>query len=519
MYTVFARKYRPQNFDDVIGQEHCTTTLKNAISKGTIAHAYLFAGPRGVGKTTTARILSKALNCHSGPTPNPCNKCTNCKEIMQGNSLDVLEIDGASNRGIDEVRTLRENARYVPSSSRYKIYIIDEVHMLTKEAFNALLKTLEEPPSHIVFIFATTHPQKLPQTILSRCQRFNFRRISLEDIINTLKYIIEKEDVKIEGKALILIAKKADGALRDAEGMLDQLASYSDAIIKEEDVRNVLGLPGEDVFFDMQSYIINGKTKEILTLIQQLTESGISSEEILTGFIEHLRSVLLVSTNINVGILDEEKEKYTKASSKLTANVILRIMRFLLEAKKEMRYSENPDIYLLEIMARLAAFKIVPIEDIIENLKKIPIKLQKGQDAYKVKESEDSYEISQPLPPLPPQVPVKLKDTHPDKELTNIWQQLASDIETESKALAHTLILGKPIQMDEESITVMFSNEYHRNSIEEKKVLVEKHLSEIVGKKLKIIFKESPVIESKKESAILKKALEIFSAEIISKGG
>ena len=337
MYTVFARKYRPQNFDDVIGQEHCTTTLKNAISKGTIAHAYIFAGPRGVGKTTTARILSKALNCNSGSTPNPCNKCTNCKEIMQGNSLDVLEIDGASNRGIDEVRTLRENARYVPSSSRYKIYIIDEVHMLTKEAFNALLKTLEEPPSHIVFIFATTHPQKVPQTILSRCQRFNFRRISLEDIINTLKYIIEKEDVKIEEKALILIAKKADGALRDAEGMLDQLASYSDAIIKEEDVRNVLGLPGEDVFFDMQSYIINGKTKEILTLIQQLTESGISSEEILTGFIEHLRSVLLVSTNINVGILDEEKEKYTKASSKLTANVILRIMRFLLEAKKEMR--------------------------------------------------------------------------------------------------------------------------------------------------------------------------------------
>ena len=226
-YLVIARKYRPQTFDEIIGQEHISTTLKNAISQGRIAHAYLFSGPRGVGKTTTARILSKALKCEKGPTPNPCNECINCKEIIEGNSVDVIEIDGASNRRIDEIRDIRENVKFAPATGRYKIYIIDEVHMLTHEAFNALLKTLEEPPRHIIFMMATTEPHKIPVTILSRTQRFNFKLVPFQKIKESLEFICKKEGIEIEESALSLIVRTAGGSLRDAQSLLDQAISYA----------------------------------------------------------------------------------------------------------------------------------------------------------------------------------------------------------------------------------------------------------------------------------------------------
>lgn len=507
MYTVFARKYRPRNFDEVIGQKHCTTTLKNAISQGRIAHAYLFAGPRGVGKTTTARILAKALNCDNGPTPIPCNECVHCKGITQGSSVDVIEIDGASNRGIDEIRNLRENARYVPSSSRYKVYIIDEVHMLTDPAFNALLKILEEPPSHIIFIFATTQPQKLPQTILSRCQRFNFRRIGFEDTLSTLKVIIEKEKIKIEENAIKLIARKADGALRDAEGMLDQLVAYSDSLIREEDVRNVLGLPSEDVFFNIQSYIAKGNTKELLSLMQQMIESGISAEEILTGFLEHLRLVLLVNTNVNISLLPEERKKYITAGSQQSPNVILRIMRFLLETRREMRYSENPDIYLLETMTRLSAFKTVPIEKIIESLEATPYGT--AEESPAVSEAKESYRTDE----------ITAYGTTPKTNMQEIWEQVAGTMEKESKTIASIIALGDPVELDKNRIVVEFPNDFHRDAIKEKKILVEKHLSKIIGRDLKIVFKKGKAKDIEKESAILKKTLRFFSAEVVSRGG
>ena len=222
-YLVLARKWRPQVFEEVIGQRHITQTLQNAISQKRVAHAFLFAGARGVGKTSTARILAKALNCETGPKINPCNQCANCQEITNGSSMDVIEIDGASNRGIDEIRELRENVRYTPAKSHYKIYIIDEVHMLTKEAFNALLKTLEEPPPHIVFVIATTEPHKIPATILSRCQRYDFKRISVKEVMESLKRIVAEEGIQISQRGLISISQESEGSLRDAQSLLDQV--------------------------------------------------------------------------------------------------------------------------------------------------------------------------------------------------------------------------------------------------------------------------------------------------------
>ena len=273
-YIVFARKYRPQAFEEVVGQSHITTTLENAIAQDRVAHAYIFAGPRGVGKTTTARIFAKALNCEKGPTADPCNKCPSCLEITQGSSLDILEIDGASNRGIDEIRNLRENVKFSPSKGRFKVYIIDEVHMLTSEAFNALLKTLEEPPKHVKFIFATTQAHKVPPTILSRCQRFDFRRISIKDIVDSLKAIAKKEDLKVDDDVLILMAKHSDGSMRDAQVVLDQISSFADGRISLEDASKILGAVSDDILFSLAESIKSKDSLKALKIIDDLANEG-----------------------------------------------------------------------------------------------------------------------------------------------------------------------------------------------------------------------------------------------------
>lgn len=254
-YIVLARKWRPLTFEDVAGQEHVTRTLMNALQQQRMGHAFIFAGPRGVGKTTAARLLAKALNCETQPAINPCNQCKSCKAVTEGHSLDVIEIDGASNRGIDEIRNLRENIRFSPASSRYKVYIIDEVHMLSKEAFNALLKTLEEPPAHAVFIFATTEIHRVPLTILSRCQRFDFKRIPTAVIADRLQQIAEFEKIPIDRDGLLLISRKAEGSMRDATSILDQLASSSAETLTVEKVQEALGLINEELFFEFTDLI------------------------------------------------------------------------------------------------------------------------------------------------------------------------------------------------------------------------------------------------------------------------
>jgi len=292
-YQIFALKWRPQDFSQIIGQDHVVNLLKNSIQKDRLAYAYLFSGPRGVGKTSMARILAKSLNCKKGPTINPCQVCAACREITECRSLDVLEIDGASNRGIDEVRELRESVRFAPSSSKFKIYIIDEVHMLTNEAFNALLKTLEEPPEFVKFIFATTQVNKVPATILSRCQHLDFRRIPVLDIINQLNKIVAKERIKLDDEVLFSIARASDGSLRDAESLLDQLISFTKEKISISDVSSLLGVVEQDILFEVTDKIIKKDAQSALDSLSVMLRQGKDSNIILNNIIEHFRNLIV----------------------------------------------------------------------------------------------------------------------------------------------------------------------------------------------------------------------------------
>ncbi len=347
-YLPLARKYRPQTFEDLVGQAHVTTTLSRSLEQKRLAQAYLFSGIRGVGKTSAARILAKAFNCVQGPTPKPCNTCPSCVQVTQGNSLDVTEIDGASNRGIDEIRSLRDAVPYAPTTGQFHVYIIDEVHMLTTEAFNALLKTLEEPPAHVKFIFATTVPTKVPATILSRCQRFDFRRIEVPEIVAQLARLAKEEKVKIDDAALYAIARAADGALRDAEVVLDQLASYVQETITEADVTELLGSVGPDALADLAQAILDRDAAKALSLIAQQRDRGKAAVEILSGLLWHMRNVMILASiqdaptkaDVVGRLVDESPERLSRLeeqASKASANDFIMMVQMLTGAFDLMR--------------------------------------------------------------------------------------------------------------------------------------------------------------------------------------
>jgi DNA polymerase-3 subunit gamma/tau len=359
---VLTLKYRPQTFDELLVQEHVSDTLSKAIENQRFANAYLFAGPRGVGKTTTARILAKSLNCLSfdAPTTTPCNKCSACTEIAASRSMDVLEIDGASNRGIDQIRELRENIKYAPSSLRCKVYIIDEVHMLTEPAFNALLKTLEEPPAHARFVFATTEPHKVPTTIVSRCQRFDFRKATPVEIAGRLRWIAGKENIRASKEALAAVARRAEGSIRDGESILEQLATYRPGGIEVKDVEELLGIVPSELFADYVDLLIKGDRAGLLRFADRLFERGFDLVEFHSGLVGHLRSMLLVQAGGPVdrlGLLPGERKRLEEQASAVRRAALMRSLEAVLKAEESAKRSRLPRVvfeYLsLDLAARL----------------------------------------------------------------------------------------------------------------------------------------------------------------------
>jgi DNA polymerase-3 subunit gamma/tau len=360
-YEVFARKWRPQLFEEVLGQEHITQTLQNAILSGRLAHAYLFSGARGVGKTSVARIFAKALNCEQVGSSNPCNQCTSCKEITNSSSVDVQEIDGASNRGIDEIRNLRENIRYLPSHGKYRIYIIDEVHMLTLPAFNALLKTLEEPPEHVKFVFATTEPHKVPVTILSRCQRFDFKRIPIGRIEEQLKKIITAEEITISDTGISIIAREAEGSMRDAESLLDQVVSFTGRSIEDSQIGTVLGIIDRDLIYTMSRAIIDGDNKGCLEIVDQIYTYGYEIKEFYREIMNQFRNLIVSliapdSTQL-LDLPDNELTETKRLAKKAGMGRLVQSLNFLIGREADLRYTNNPRIALEAILIRLSQLK------------------------------------------------------------------------------------------------------------------------------------------------------------------
>lgn len=381
-YLVFARKWRPLNFDDVVGQEHITGTLKKAIEKDRVAHAYIFSGTRGVGKTTTARILARALNCEKGPTPSPCGVCDSCKNIIGGSSFDVLEIDGASNNSVEDIRDLRENIGYSSMGGKYRIFVIDEVHMLSKSAFNALLKTLEEPPKNVIFIFATTEPQKIPATIHSRCQRYDFRRIGAEQILDRLVYICTTENIHFERSALMLVARKADGSMRDALSLLDQVFSFCHESLTEKEVRSVLGLVGLDIYNNVMDAVATKTPAPALKAVQDVLYQGYDLQEFILGLQEHLRNLLFARIpgaleSRGVDIEGESVGEFVKSASRFSDGDLLRMSEIIKKSENDLKWSAFPR-FLVELMLLKLVFLDSTLS--IENLLSL-IGNSKGGDA------------------------------------------------------------------------------------------------------------------------------------------
>ncbi|WP_129125222.1 DNA polymerase III subunit gamma/tau [Geomonas oryzae] len=372
-YLVLARKWRPQTFSDLVGQEHVSQTLKNAIDGGRVAHAFLFTGARGVGKTSSARILAKALNCESGLTVEPCNSCTTCLEITDGNSVDVFEIDGASNTGVDDIRELRDNIKYLPSRSRYKIFIIDEVHMLTTNAFNALLKTLEEPPPHVKFIFATTEPHKVPITILSRCQRFDFKRIALPRIVSRLRYIVDQEGVQISDEALAVVARKGDGSMRDSLSTLDQVLAFCGDSVTDADVAALLGVVDRRLIMDGCRAVLDSDVKGALEIVAQVDSFGYSMRQFCHELINQFRNIAILKAVGEPGELlelsDAELAELRGFGEKSAHQDLQRHLSILLKSEAEMAHAGFPRLILeLALMKMAALAPAIPVQELLRRL-------------------------------------------------------------------------------------------------------------------------------------------------------
>ena len=577
-YTVMARKRRPQAFETVVAQSHVTTTLQNAIRQGRVAQSYLFSGPRGTGKTTMARLLAMALNCEQGPTAEPCRECASCVAIRQGNSMDVLEIDGASNRGIDEIRQLREEVGYAASQGKRKVYIIDEVHMLTTEAFNALLKTLEEPPAHVVFVFATTEAHKVPETILSRCQRYNFRRIPPVAIVEELKMAVIEEGVTAEESALFLIARKADGGMRDALSLLDQVIAFSDADVTENAVQNLLGLIPRDVYFDLTQAIVDRNGARALEIVDQLAREGSDLGEFVAGLMAHFRHLLVACAAGDLtdeNLPEADRKQYAEVAAQFEEADLVRMFNAVGELEAQIGRVNEPRFWLeLTVMKLVQMTSSVDLQVLISRLEQLerglksqgtvsgraptgtrqplsrPKPLPKQNATLPEQDTRAKVENSKLPPPtiapkssppqqdgngrplpesteeeIPPMPEVSSGEPPDFSVIKNKWEQLVQEIKSKKMSLGTFLAEGRPQSMDGRHLVVAFQKhrEFHANQVRRSRAMIEEVALDVFGDTVtiscEVVYEDNKeqIVEEKgaEEDERVQMVMQVFSGEVI----
>ncbi len=555
-YIVLSRRYRPKSFNEIVGQKHIVTTLVNALQSDRVAHAYLFAGPRGVGKTSMARILSKALNCQKGTTGNPCNKCSTCNSITNGNDIDVLEIDGASNRGIDEIRNIRQNVGYAPAVSRYKIYIIDEVHMLTREAFNALLKTLEEPPEHVKFIFATTSPSRVPDTVQSRCQRFDFKNISVPDISDRLAKICKAENISAEEEVFQSIAKYARGGLRDSESILDQLASFCHEKITLKDVYDIFGVVSEEKISNLINSFIEKRPELSIEIFQEIIESGRDIEGFIDQLLLYIRDLLLVSVckkeSDTIETVSSDINLLRMQSSSLSPDTLMYMFQIISEAKSKTRDLLQQRIFLEVLFIKLATMEeLKPLSTVLDKIEGIK-KMFEGS-VENVGKVVPTYNEGVTAP-----AKTEIKENPSDgyaetnkkasggADFVNTWDKVMIEVQAEKKTIWALLSGARVLNIDDNEAVVEFPRNYfiHKERLEkpEEKRIIEGCLEKVTGKKIQVKFtisknghkttnikdskhglvqekKHKGVEDDVKNEPMVKKTIEFFDGSIVNVRG
>jgi len=452
-YLSLYRKYRPRSFAEIVGQRHVTQTLTNAVKANRIAHAYLLCGPRGTGKTSTALVLAMALNCENGPTPEPCGGCETCRRIIAGSALDVIEIDAASNRGIDEIRQLRERVALAPADARSKVYIIDEVHMLTGEAFNAFLKTLEEPPAHVVFVLATTEPHRVLPTILSRCQRFDFHRVGLRDIEATVRRIAGKEGLQLDDKAITMLAQAADGSVRDALTLFDQAIAYAEGTVTPEVVTEILGGIDFDLLAGFADVFIRREVADALALIDRVVADGKDLRQLVQGLIGHYRNLLLLRVDRRahqaLALPEESLQRAIDQANSLSPDEITRTLDLLAETDRELRFTSQP-----RLLAELSAVRVCRVPEVAAapaSLPSQPAPQPKGPEPPPPSEVEEVAE---------PSGPVGLGD------IKRRWDEVLADLrKSRQTSVAAFLRESVPVALDDGSLTLAFNHLFHHDQM------------------------------------------------------
>lgn len=549
-YQALYRKFRPKTFDDVMGQEHITTTLKNQIKNDNIAHAYLFSGTRGTGKTSTAKVFARAINCTNSHDGNPCNECEACKGILDETIMDVIEMDAASNTSVEDIRDLREKAKYPPSKCKFKVYIIDEVHMISKGASNALLKILEEPPKHLIFILATTEPQRLPATILSRCQRFDFKRITVKDIIKNMQNILDEIGVKVDPKGLSLIARNSDGAMRDALSLLDQCLSFSGEEMTYDYILSILGVVNNDIIYEITDSIIEKESDKSLKLIEHIVQNGKDINQFIKDLILHFRNLMVIKVSENIeNVIDETEEmidRLKKQAEAISTSGIINILKILSDAETQCKWSSQPRVILeVSIIRMVNESSGAEIEDLVERIRKLEEILE---NSTIVKSTVQKKQLGSSIP-IKNTLPTKDKDDNESsernssndiKENKNIvqtdidfnkiseeWSNILKTIKSERIGLHALIMEGNPVSFKNNTLTIAFEDgfRFHKDAIdkEENKELVQTIINKSLNTNIEIKFVMSDDItktddekqEKEQEKELIQDVINVFGKDLV----